>query len=509
MMIRRTPTASFLLLFLSVGSSQAADLSLDASVDSEGGRAEAKSTNKKGQSDEKSQSELPPLGSEMPYLERYKPERGAWELGLFGGVSFPSKRHELYEPGRSSSQQGFSPAGIIGARVGYFPLTFLGAEFEGMAMPTAAKDDSSAGMWSARGHLVAQLPGHSVVPFVLAGGGALGAASEAMGSDVDPALSLGAGVKVALDEHLSLRFDVRDVLSQKFSASQGALTHHPEVLFGITFTPSRQKPDLDRDGYNDFRDSCPRVFGELAGCPAPDGDKDGVPDKEDKCPEVASSHPSGCPDRDGDGVADGADRCPDAPGDSELGCPEKVCEAPDTDGDGVPDAGDKCPDVAAKTADGCPASDRDDDGVPDASDKCPDESETKNGFRDSDGCPDAVPEEVKRFDGVMDGIVFEHGSATIAPSSLPRLEATQEIMTEYPSLHIEISGHTDSTGEEEHNQKLSLERADAVRRFLTEAGIESSRIETRGLGSRSPVADNSTATGRNKNRRIEFHLVRE
>lgn len=69
-------------------------------------------------------------------------------------------------------------------------------------MPAKADDGTAAGLWAARGQLIAQLPGRSITPFLLVGGGALGANSETMGSDVDPSFNLGIGVKAALDEHL-------------------------------------------------------------------------------------------------------------------------------------------------------------------------------------------------------------------------------------------------------------------------------------------------------------------
>src|SRR5690606_18737519 len=150
------------------------------------------------------------------------------------GVMFPSSQHQLYRPGSPETQQGFKTAGEIGLRVAYFPATFLGFEVEGAAMPSQADDGTSAGLWTARGHLIGQIPGSSITPFALIGGGVLGAASDAMGNDADATLHLGLGVKAALDEYLSLRLDVRDTLSQKFGESSGTVTHSPEILLGIT-----------------------------------------------------------------------------------------------------------------------------------------------------------------------------------------------------------------------------------------------------------------------------------
>ena len=74
-------------------------------------------------------------------------------------------------------------------------------------------------------------------------------------------------------------------------------------------------------------------------------------------------------------------------------------------------------------------------------------------------------------------------------------------------MRIEISGHTDKTGSEPLNLKLSENRAKAVMDYLIKKGIESSRIEYKGFGSLQSIADNSTAAGRTKNRRVEFKIL--
>src|SRR5690606_3026216 len=147
-------------------------------------------------------------GGEVPYMQRYAPEANLWELGLFGTIMLPSPSHRFIEPGSGLPQQDLDPAAGFGARFAYFPLSFLGLEIDGAAMPSATEDGSSAGIHVARGHLIGQLPGSSITPFVLAGMGALGAASEAMGTDTDPAFHFGGGVKAALDAYVSVRLDI-------------------------------------------------------------------------------------------------------------------------------------------------------------------------------------------------------------------------------------------------------------------------------------------------------------
>ncbi|HSU38251.1 MAG TPA: OmpA family protein, partial [Polyangiaceae bacterium] len=140
-------------------------------------------------------------------------------------------------------------------------------------------------------------------------------------------------------------------------------------------------------------------------------------------------------------------------------------------------------------------------------DKCPNEPETKNGFEDTDGCPDKIPDAVKKFSGVVQGIYFKKGSAVVRADSKTTLNAAVKVLQQYPSIGFEISGHTSSEGDKAVNDKLSLDRADAVKQYLVDQGVEASRIKTRGAGAEEPIADNNTKAGREKNRRIEFKVL--
>jgi outer membrane protein OmpA-like peptidoglycan-associated protein len=80
-------------------------------------------------------------------------------------------------------------------------------------------------------------------------------------------------------------------------------------------------------------------------------------------------------------------------------------------------------------------------------------------------------------------------------------------MKENADLRIEISGHTDNTGTDAINEKLSQARADAVKNYLLASGVASNRIQSKGYGSLKPIATNETEEGRQANRRVEFSIL--
>ncbi len=266
-------------------------------------------------------------------------------------------------------------------------------------------------------------------------------------------------------------------------------------------------PDTDGDLINDDLDKCPTRAGpaDHAGCPVPDRDGDGVADRLDRCPRVKGRKElRGCPDKDkdGDGLLNLDDKCPDKPGPQDLqGCPD-----PDHDLDGVPDRFDKCPAKRGhKDLEGCPEPDKDDDGVADRFDKCPDKP--ARGSKRGDGCPDEVPTEVREFFGVVRAIDFQPGSAVLNVASRPTLDKAAQLVKRFPGFLVEISGHTDNTGNASLNRRISLQRANAVRRYLVGKGAAGKRLVAVGLGPDRPIADNATAEGRAANRRVEFKII--
>jgi len=104
----------------------------------------------------------------------------------------------------------------------------------------------------------------------------------------------------------------------------------------------------------------------------------------------------------------------------------------------------------------------------------------------------------------MGDVLFDTGKSDLRLDAREALAKLTGIVLNYPSLHLTIEGHTDSTGSAEFNQTLSQKRADAVHDYLVSQGLDAGVLSAQGLGMENPVADNSTADGRQKNRRVEI-----
>jgi outer membrane protein OmpA-like peptidoglycan-associated protein len=105
-------------------------------------------------------------------------------------------------------------------------------------------------------------------------------------------------------------------------------------------------------------------------------------------------------------------------------------------------------------------------------------------------------------------ILFNSGKASFQKQAFPILQAMAAILKEYPTANFSLEGHTDNTGSDVLNQKLSEERAAAVKAFLVENGINASRLTSKGFGESAPVESNKTAKGKANNRRVEVKLVK-
>lgn len=306
-----------------------------------------------------------------------------------------------------------------------------------------------------------------------------------------------------------------------------------EKKMGFYFEKAAEDQSMAQEWFIDKSckgiDKCPTEFGPAnnEGCPLgdPDTDKDGfcdpwVTEKNmldqydgickgvDKCPteageEFAQGCPMESPDPDGDSlcspwvtkqkmldqfkeVCRGYDRCElEAGPEWNKGCP--IDDDPDPDKDGVCSEWVATKKLQKEFAEVCTGIDR-----------CPDEPGD-----DGHGCPKKAAEK-------LDGVTFKSGKATLESNAKKILQNVAKKLVNddsYKDLKIVIQGHTDNVGKEKTNLKLSENRAKEVMKTLTKAGVKKDRIKAIGLGSSCPVDDNSTAEGREMNRRIEMHFV--
>lgn len=313
----------------------------------------------------------------------------------------------------------------------------------------------------------------------------------------------GAGFRIRADENVSffiqtlynLNFDDQYDGNRTNRDWKDAYFHHS---VGFTINLSKKK-DTDNDGIADKNDTCPDTPSDVkvdaTGCPL-DTDKDGIADHLDTCPtEAGLATTNGCPDADKDGIKDSEDECANQAGVAQFkGCP-------DTDKDGIKDSEDECPNQAGTAQfKGCP--DSDGDGVKDSEDKCP----NKAGTIANQGCPEIKEEVKKKLASLAKAINFETGSDVLTKPSVAILEQVVAIMKSEADYKLSIEGHTDNTGNADRNMALSQKRAESVKKYITNKGVDGGRINAQGFGITKPVGDNKTATGRTQNRRVELKL---
>ncbi len=382
------------------------------------------------------------------------------EVGGTAGIHVFSDENELGVsdvPDASSERN----SALFGLRLGVFFGDMIGVEGEIGVIPSESRDEVFD-IWNLtyRAHLVAQFraadPAVKLVPFVLAGAGAVQVVDtkgpDVISEDTDPAFYVGVGAKYRVDNGWGLRADGRILMVP--SSEDDGITQDFELLLSI---------------YKEFGR---KTVDKAIVAPPPDDD----------------------PDR--DGIRGDADKCPTEPEDKDSFEDDNGCPDPDNDGDGIADAADKCPLEAEdkdsfQDEDGCPDPDNDGDGVPDAADKCPTEPETKNGFQDDDGCPDEIPEKLKQFTGVIQGITFKVGSAELAAASSKVLDKAVEVLAEFKDIKLEVQGHTDDQPIKSKtfadNHALSHARAESVKAYFVKKGIEEGRLIAKGYGDSVPV----------------------
>jgi outer membrane protein OmpA-like peptidoglycan-associated protein len=229
-----------------------------------------------------------------------------------------------------------------------------------------------------------------------------------------------------------------------------------------------------------------------------DQDDDGVSNENDDCPERSGLLKyKGCPvpDEDGDGINDENDKCPNAEGSVQY----RGCPVPDTDKDGIPDDKDDCPTVAGLPGyKGCVIPDTDKDGLNDELDQCP----TIAGIAGNNGCEDLQP----KLNNIAAALKFDIGQVNIANKLLLGLDSLVQIMAQYPTTKLLITGHTDNTGTRKINDPLSLSRAKKIQAYIIKKGLAVNRTSILGMADTQPIASNDTNKGRAQNRRVDLTI---
>ena len=430
-----------------------------------------------------------------------------------------------------------------GGRLGYFFTDVVGAELEASYQsPNPTIGSTSPTLAAGSASLVLNFGGARNLFYLLGGYSRLDFEKNAPYRFTDNAVHGGIGDRVFLGNWGAIRMEVRGVYAPSTGFAGTDWAGHVVGSLGLSvFTGGGTILDSDHDGVPDKKDACPGTplgaMVDARGCPT-DSDHDGVYDGLDRCPGTpagARVDATGCPtDADHDGVFDGIDQCPDTPAGAHVdakGCPI------DSDRDGVPDGIDQCPNTpvgAMVDATGCPL-DSDKDGVPDGIDKCPN---TPPGvevddvgcqrFKDSDGdgvddskdkCPGTAPGTrvdavgcpilftPERTPVILRGVIFETGKSALKPESFTVLDIVAQSLNANSDIRIEVAGYTDNTGAATTNIRLSQARASAVRSYLASKGVAPDRMIAKGYGAANPIATNTTAAGRQQNRRVELHQL--
>jgi outer membrane protein OmpA-like peptidoglycan-associated protein len=211
--------------------------------------------------------------------------------------------------------------------------------------------------------------------------------------------------------------------------------------------------------------------------------------------------------------------------------PQPPLPPPDSDDDTVPDTTDMCPSLRGEPSNdplmhGCPPlpSDFDGDGIPDTLDACPRTVGEPQLERKLHGCPKlaappppppatpppppAATLEASKIT-ISEQVQFETGTAQLRAESSAILEQVAQVLIKNPEIELlEVAGHTDDTGTDELNLRLSRERAGAVLEWLVSHGVDRQRLRAEGYGRKHPLDDNTSEGGRAKNRRVEFVVMR-
>ena len=439
-----------------------------------------------------------------------------------------------------------------GGSLGFFLLSNLALEAEGAYTATYDALANSVTNIPLRGRLSYHIPlGGNASSIRLGAGYVRNLYRKSMSFDDDGFTGI-VGIRLGLTSTLGLRMDgTADYFRNPSGGRAKYVNWGGQTGLSLVFGNAGSNRDKDKDGVLDNVDRCPgtpsgkavdssgcapsqldgdhdRVNDELDRCPntpagetvdadgcSPsqmDADHDGVGDTADRCPRTPAGeqvNSDGCSDSqrddDSDGVLNNADRCPGTRSGDQVDAAGCSGAQRDSDKDGVPDASDQCPNTPAGEAvnsRGCSGEkDTDRDGVPDVRDQC---GSTPAGQAvDANGCPILFQKGARSV--ILRGVTFQTGRATLTPEARIVLKDIADQLVDNPQYRVQISGHTDNRGTRAKNLRLSLARARTVETFLEANGVPPTQVTAKGFGPDVPIAPNTTAGDRAKNRRVELN----
>jgi outer membrane protein OmpA-like peptidoglycan-associated protein len=420
---------------------------------------------------------------------------------LQDGSNFPGAETDWGIGGNLHLLWRFADAGDFATLhlLGRFAYSPISSSYSGVRNSYEYNDN----LW----HVIAGLqmqffPEYDLRPYAYAGFGYLGFNPELSPADFGKnsagdvsgsmTLPLGVGLTWTISERLDFFAEFMKTLTFTDEMDNWVSEDNDNynmVTFGLTF-------------YLDDRKEAIQPAVPVAAVPK-DSDDDGLSDEDEI--NIYNTDPFN-PDTDGDGLSDG----------DEVLIYKTDPTLRDTDYDGLTDG----EEVNTYGTDPL-VKDTDGDGLTDGEEVLTYGTDPLNPDTDGDGVNDGrevrdgtdplvadVLKVEESGDMVLEGINFETNSAVITPDSEPILRKALNTLRTNPDLRVEIQGHTDNVGSSTLNQNLSERRANAVRDYMVQNGIDESRMTARGYGFDQPLVPNDTPENRERNRRIQFRVLR-
>lgn len=335
-------------------------------------------------------------------------------------------------------------------------------------------------------------PDSPLMPIIGAGVGMVRFTENVVAEDA------GVSIMVPLLAGVRYRFTENMQLEAKVSHHTTKTIDYRSFSAGFSFSLTN-KVDTDLDGIYDRDDQCPETFGPLEnnGCPYPDADDDGFNDLEDRCPLIAGAL-MGCPDVDQDSIPDHIDKCPEIFGSTlNEGCPEQKLQKANTPNDSTTLARKK-QNIVSPTNQRTTAY---------KENLLQNEENKRNLNRNSISNDDSINSRTIDGNIPIEELLFDFNSKEINISYYNSLHELAYFLASNPTIKVSVNGFTDSIGQEDTNLRLSIQRANMVKIFLINNGVNSNQLIVNGFGEIHSVASNDSEEKLAKNRRVEIKII--